>query len=112
MWAAGPPKSSATRRHLIRSGHGIATGSSCFPEIASSSGCSPPGIPGEVRAIVNGAALKPWVLDRPGLFVLEADIPQADGYVVDIHASPVWSVPTDDRMFSVNLSMIRLIEAD
>jgi hypothetical protein len=73
---------------------------------------SPQSIPGEVHAVVNGAALPPWTLDRPGLFVLEADVPQSDGYTVEIQASPTFTVPTDDRTFSVNLSMIRLIDRD
>jgi ubiquinone/menaquinone biosynthesis C-methylase UbiE len=69
-------------------------------------------IPGEVRAIVNGAQAAAWKLDRTGLFVLEADIPDAAEYTVEIHASPVWSVPTDDRKFSVSLSMIRLVDRE
>jgi len=72
------------------------------------------GIPGEVRAVVNGAPVGTWKLDRPGLFVLEADLPavpdNAPEYKVEILASPVWTVPTDDRRFSVSLSMIRLVE--
>jgi len=48
------------------------------------------------------------------LFVLEADLPavpdNAPEYKVEILASPVWTVPTDDRRFSVSLSMIRLVE--
>jgi ubiquinone/menaquinone biosynthesis C-methylase UbiE len=67
-------------------------------------------IPGEVRAVVNGAAAGAWKLDRPGLFVLEADVPEAAEYTVEILASPVFSVPTDDRKFSVTVSMIRLVE--
>ena len=70
---------------------------------------SAPGIPGEVRAIVNSAPAGEWKLDRPGLFLLEAEVPPADVYTIEILASPVWQVPTDDREFSVNLSMIRLV---
>ncbi|HXP87992.1 MAG TPA: class I SAM-dependent methyltransferase [Bryobacteraceae bacterium] len=72
---------------------------------------SAPGIPGEVRAIVNGAPVGTWKLDRQGLFVLEADLPEAEQYTLEILASPVWQVPTDDRAFTVNLSMIRLVPA-
>ena len=68
------------------------------------------GIPGEVRAVVNGVQAGYWKLDRPGLFVLEADVPDQAEYAVEIHASPVWTVPTDDRRFSVTLSMIRLVD--
>jgi hypothetical protein len=73
---------------------------------------SAPGIPGEVRATVNGAVVKTWKLDRPGLFILEADLPNADDYTVEIDASPTWTVDTDDRIFTVNLSMIRLVATD
>ena len=71
---------------------------------------SPQGIPGEVRATVNGVQAGAWKLDRTGLFMLEADIPEADEYIVEISASPVFRVDTDDRAFTVNLSMIRLVD--
>jgi hypothetical protein len=67
------------------------------------------GVPGEVRARVNGSAAGAWKLDRPGLFILEADVPETSEYLVEIEASPTWTVPTDDRVLSVNLSMIRLV---
>ena len=69
---------------------------------------SPPGIPGEVQAVVNGARTGNWKLDRPGLFILEADLPDEPEYVVEIQASPVWQVDTDDRTFTVTISMLRL----
>jgi hypothetical protein len=65
-----------------------------------------------VRAIVNGVGAAIWKLDRPGLFVLEASLEESDSYVVEIEASPVWSVPSDDRTFTVNLSMIRLVQPE
>jgi ubiquinone/menaquinone biosynthesis C-methylase UbiE len=70
------------------------------------------GVPGEVRALVNGARVGEWKIDRTGLFVLEADLPDAADYVVEILASPTWDVPTDDRTFTVNLSMIRLVDSE
>jgi SAM-dependent methyltransferase len=73
---------------------------------------SPKGVPGEVRAVVNGAGIANWNIDRTGLFILEADIPDAPEYTVEIHASPVWRVETDDRDFTVNVSMIRLIDRE
>jgi ubiquinone/menaquinone biosynthesis C-methylase UbiE len=73
---------------------------------------SPPVIPGEVRAMVNGAPAGSWKLDRPGVFILEADLPDAPEYKVEIEASPTWTDPADDRTFTVNLSMIRLIDAE
>lgn len=68
------------------------------------------GVPGEVRASVNGAPAGAWKLDRPGLFVLETDVADSTDYTVEIQASPVFSLPPDDRRFSVNLSMIRLVD--
>ena len=41
--------------------------------------------------------------------MLEADLPDADEYTIEIEASPTFSVDTDDRTFTVNLSMIRLV---
>jgi ubiquinone/menaquinone biosynthesis C-methylase UbiE len=77
---------------------------------------SPPGIPLEVRAAVNGVRAGAWKLDRPGLFVLEtsldSDHDEGGDYLIEIEASPVWSVPEDDRIFTVNLSMIRLVDAE
>ncbi|MEP7354357.1 MAG: class I SAM-dependent methyltransferase [Acidobacteriota bacterium] len=68
-------------------------------------------IPGEIHATVNGTPLTSWKLERTGLFILEADLPDADEYLLELQASPVWSVPSDPRSFSVNLSMIRLVPA-
>jgi hypothetical protein len=48
-------------------------------------------------------------LDRPGLFLVEADLPDSEEYKIDIQAGPTWTVPTDDRTFTVNISMIRLV---
>jgi hypothetical protein len=69
----------------------------------------PQSVPGEIRVVVNGAALKTFPIERTGLFVLEENLPAADEYVVEIHASPTWTVPSDPRVFSVTLSMIRLV---
>jgi hypothetical protein len=68
--------------------------------------------PVELALRVNGEATGSWKLDRPGLFVVEADIPDAEEYRVEIQATPSWSVPTDDRVFTVNVSMIRLVPRD
>jgi ubiquinone/menaquinone biosynthesis C-methylase UbiE len=74
----------------------------------------PPAIPVEVRASVNGVRVGVWKLDRPGVFVLEGGIGEheRDEYLVEIEASPVWSVLSDDRTFTVNLSMIRLVNPE
>lgn len=66
----------------------------------------------ELSASANGRKVGAWKLDRPGLFVVEADLPDSEDYRIDIHAGPAWTVPTDDRSFTVNLSMIRLVPRD
>jgi hypothetical protein len=69
------------------------------------------GEPAKVSATVNGRIVGEWTLDRPGLLVVEADLPEANEYRIEIHATPTWTVPTDDRVFTLTLSMIRLIQA-
>lgn len=71
----------------------------------------PQGLPGEVTVTVNGARAGHWKLHRPGLFVLETDVPESSDYQVKIDAAPLWTVPEDDRVFTVNLSMIRLVSS-
>ena len=66
------------------------------------------GHPVQLAASANARKVGEWKLERPGLFIVEADLPEADEYRIDIHAGPVWTVPTDDRTFTVNISMIRL----
>lgn len=63
----------------------------------------------KIRAAVNGAPAGEMGLDRPGLFIFEADVPEAAEYLVEIQAQPVWRAPGDERDLTVNLSMIRLI---
>ena len=65
----------------------------------------------EVRAIVNGALAGSWKLDRKGVFVLESDLLDAPEYTLEIQASPVWRVESDDRELTINISMIRLTPA-
>lgn len=57
----------------------------------------------------NGQKVGNWPLERSGLFILEADLPDAPEYKIEITGSPAWEVPTDDRTFTVNLSMLRLV---
>jgi ubiquinone/menaquinone biosynthesis C-methylase UbiE len=66
-------------------------------------------IPGTVRVVVNGAPLQSFTIDRTGLYILECDLPDADDYAIQMHASPTWQVPTDPRTFSLTISMIRLV---
>jgi ubiquinone/menaquinone biosynthesis C-methylase UbiE len=60
----------------------------------------------------NGSSVGRFPLDRSGLFVIEADLPDAARYDVEISAGPVWQTPGDSRQLSVNLSMIRLVPRD
>jgi ubiquinone/menaquinone biosynthesis C-methylase UbiE len=65
--------------------------------------------PARVKVVVNGNAVIEQTLDRTGVFVLEADLPEAAEYRIEIHASPAWIPPEDDRALTVNVSMIRLV---
>jgi ubiquinone/menaquinone biosynthesis C-methylase UbiE len=71
---------------------------------------------GQVRIEIaaNGLKLGQWSVGRPGLFVIETDVPDSPEYRIEFTASPVWKAPGDDRPLSVNFSMIRLVprEAD
>jgi ubiquinone/menaquinone biosynthesis C-methylase UbiE len=67
------------------------------------------GEPLRIDVSANGKRAGQFTLDRPGLFVIEADLPDSPEYRIEISASATWKVPSDDRTFSVNLSMIRLV---
>jgi ubiquinone/menaquinone biosynthesis C-methylase UbiE len=67
------------------------------------------GQPVRVEVFAGRSRVAQQTLDRPGMFVLEADLPNAPEYVVEIVASPLWSVPADGREFTVNIGMIRLV---
>ena len=70
------------------------------------------GEPVTVSVNVNGQPLKQWTLDRVGLFILEAPVPDAPEYQLEIKAAPKWQAPPDERWFTVNLSMIRLVDQE
>lgn len=70
------------------------------------------GHPVELRAIVNEQPLGEWKITRPGLFIVEAAVPEAQEYRVTIYASPAWRAPGDSRPLTVSLSMIRLAPVD
>ena len=65
-----------------------------------------------VEILVNGLRVAHQVLERVGLFIIEADLPDAETYNVEIAATPTWSAPDDERTFTVNISMIRLVDAE
>jgi ubiquinone/menaquinone biosynthesis C-methylase UbiE len=69
-------------------------------------------VPVKLRASINGIEVGRWTHDRPGLFLVEADVPDCDDYHVAFEASPAWTAPGDDRVLTVNLSMIRLAPRD
>jgi hypothetical protein len=62
-----------------------------------------------IHASVNGIRAGSWPLDRRGLFVLEAPLVDATDYRVELDASPVWQAPGDQRLLTVNISMLRLV---
>jgi hypothetical protein len=64
----------------------------------------------EIRA--NGVRVAQQPLERVGLFIIEADLPEAETYHIEIAAAPAWTVDDDDRTFTINLSMIRLVDAE
>ena len=65
-----------------------------------------------VSVAVNGRVMAETALTRAGLFIIEAAVPEADEYTVEVSASPEWKAPPDDRTFTVNLSMVRLVPAE
>lgn len=67
------------------------------------------GQPVRVELTVNGERATVQTIERPGLFIVEADIPDAVDYRVEIAASPQFVPPGDDRPLSVNISMIKLV---
>ena len=72
-------------------------------------GFAPAGHIFTVDVRVNGQGIGHWTLDRTGLFILEAPVPSAPSYDVELTASPTWQAPGDARHLTVNLSLIRLI---
>ena len=65
--------------------------------------------PTRLTVHVAGSALGEWTLDRPGLFVIEADLPSAPNYPVSIQVTPVEREIGGDRLLGVNFSLIRLL---
>ncbi|HYL38617.1 MAG TPA: hypothetical protein VEV17_22055, partial [Bryobacteraceae bacterium] len=63
----------------------------------------------QLSATANGQKVGSWKLDRSGLFIVEADLPDSAEYRIDIHAGPAWQETNDRRTLTVNLSMIRLV---
>ena len=70
------------------------------------------GRPVSIETWANDAPLGQWTLERHGLFIIEADLPDSDEYQIEIAAAPEWKGPDDERMLTVTLSMLRLIPQD
>jgi hypothetical protein len=70
------------------------------------------GQPVRLEITVNGARVAQHTVERPGLFIIEADVPDTPEYNIEIQAAPTWEAAGDDRTFTVNLSMIRLVPRD
>lgn len=70
------------------------------------------GLPVTVGVTVNGQQLQSWRLNRPGLAVLEVDLPRAESYVVELDATPVRRPEGEDRDLSWIVSLVRLIPQD
>jgi hypothetical protein len=43
------------------------------------------------------------------LFVVETDVPEVEEYALEILISPTIQCPPDERIFGINISMMRLI---
>ena len=67
------------------------------------------GRPATVEVFANGEKVGESQLERAGLFIFEADLPDAEEYRIEVLASPEWTSPDDDRTFTVSLSRIRLV---
>lgn len=67
------------------------------------------GEPVRFEVAANGQKLPPMVRERAGLFIYEADLPEAPEYKIEVFAKPAWQAPPDDRVFTVTLSRLRLV---
>lgn len=66
--------------------------------------------PPRVEVLANGQPVSVHTVARPGLFVIETDLPQAASYEITIQASPSHHSPPDERWLTINLSLMRLID--
>ncbi|MDQ2900486.1 MAG: class I SAM-dependent methyltransferase [Acidobacteriota bacterium] len=66
----------------------------------------------KIRATANGEFLREMRIERSGVFVFEADLAEAPNYNIEVQAGPTFRAPPDDRVFSVTISMVRLIPGD
>jgi len=65
-------------------------------------------IPAKIAVTVNGAASERTVA-RPGLFVVEIELPESPRYEIEIQASPVRREQGGKRELSVNFGLLQLL---
>lgn len=63
-----------------------------------------------IDILANGAQVSTHTVTRPGLFVIETDLPEAPEYEITILAGPSHKNPPDERWLTFNLSLMRLID--
>ncbi len=66
----------------------------------------------QVDVEANGVTIGQWPLDRKGLFVLEANMPEASEYRIKITARPVWEPVGDERPLTVTIALLRLVPGE
>jgi hypothetical protein len=70
------------------------------------------GRPVRIELFANQDRVAAQTLDRPGLFVIEAALPESPEYAIEIGVSPTFRLPDEDRTFGAIVSMIRLVPQD
>ena len=66
--------------------------------------------PPKIDVSANGVFVSTHTLTRPGLFVIETQLPEAAEYEITIDAGPSHRIPPDERWMTVNLSLMRLVD--
>ena len=73
--------------------------------------CFSRGVPVTVDLRINGGPPRRWPMERNGLFVIEQPVDDAQEYSIELTAVPEWQAPGDQRIFTINVSMIRLVDS-
>jgi ubiquinone/menaquinone biosynthesis C-methylase UbiE len=68
-----------------------------------------PRVPTRIEIQANGETVSTTTIDRPGLFLIESPLPASDAYTFEVRTTPTYQIPPDQRRFSVNLSLLRLV---
>lgn len=66
--------------------------------------------PPKIDILANGVHVSTHTVTRPGLFVIETDLPEAPGFEITVLAGPTHQNPPDERWLTFNLSLLRLID--